>query len=199
MPYGLVDYSATLCRNRMLFFEMRIAAQLKLADWDEREIKRKVIAENLFQYKNPGGILKSVSMALRRLAVLDHVLLKMLVEAPLEQAKVVALYAILRTDRLFAEFVAEVIREKYLQRQNTVDELDFKVFFREKAEQHETIRQWKPDTFRKLRLAYTFVLAEGGLFNNTTERLITPLLMPPEFKAHLQQIGATKYLELMLG
>ena len=53
-----------------------------------------------------------VSSIVRRLRVLDPHLLEILAHGPLESARIVNIYAIMKTDRLFREFMVEVYLPK---------------------------------------------------------------------------------------
>ncbi|EYE87600.1 hypothetical protein Q428_12405 [Fervidicella metallireducens AeB] len=118
----------------------------------------------------------------------------------LQTSKQLAIYSILKIDRLFFEFMKEVYKEKLLLKDFIITDKDFNVFFRRKAEQSEQIAEWKDYTFYKLKQVYKRVLCEAGFIKNSKKEVeILPQIMEEEVVQHLKNIGDTPYLEVMLG
>ncbi|MEI0738845.1 BrxA family protein [Paenibacillus sp. JTLBN-2024] len=96
-----LDYSATLTGASFLFYEFKQVVSLKEQGIDETEIKNRVLGENLFQYQVKSSLKRSLPSVLRRVNVLDDTLRKMVLEESLDTGKIINLYAIMKTDRLF--------------------------------------------------------------------------------------------------
>ncbi len=127
-------------------------------------------------------------------------LLDKLANGNLETSKQVALYAILKTDRLFFEFMQEVYREKYLIRDYLITDKDFAIFFQRKAEQSQKVAEWKDYTFYKLKQVYKRILTEAGFVKkNKKDVEITRPLMEQELADFLNEKGDGIYLQAMLG
>ena len=106
------QYFANLTGEPYLYFELKQVAKLTLAGLSPTEIRAKIKEENLFQSATNKSIDKLLSATLKRVAVLDVPLLNLLVHGSLHTSKLVALIAILKTNRLFFEFLEEVYLEK---------------------------------------------------------------------------------------
>lgn len=192
-------YSAKLTGNPFLFFEMKIVASLKEQGLSDSQIKEKVINENLFQYKTRKSLVKRVNEVLRRINVLNEDLLDMLVSSDIETAKLICLYSILKTDRLFFEFMEEVVVEKYKLKQN-IENIDIKRFFEAKSEQDEDIAHWSESTkARLLPSSYKNILKDSGLIKNTRKMEVQSVFIAQDLSACIIKNGDRKYLKVMLG
>ncbi|MEN6390808.1 MAG: DUF1819 family protein [Syntrophomonas sp.] len=192
-------YSARLTGTSYLFFEMRIVADLMLKGLSKTDIDELVREQNLFQYRTPRSIKKRLGAIFTRLEVLDQQLLTMLAHGDTQNAKLVALYSILKTDTLFFEFCIEVLREKYLTNQESIDVVDFRNFFSHKGEQSTVVLSWHEYTVYKLRQVYTRILRESGLLKGAKKLTISPTVMDLGLKNHLRQIGEEQFVLAMLG
>ncbi len=98
-------------------------------------------------------------------------LLDKLVNGNLETSKQIALYAILKTDRLFFEFMQEVYREKYLIRDYLITDKDFAIFFFK--EKQNKVKKWQSGKiihFYKLKQVYKRILTEAGFVKKNKKR-----------------------------
>ena len=105
-------YSAKLTGESFLLYEFKIVAKLKKEGFSDKEIRKRVLEENLFQYKFKSSISRRLSPLIKRVNSIDNNLLNMLLKDPLEYGSIINLYTIMKNDRLFFEFMNEVIREK---------------------------------------------------------------------------------------
>ena len=108
-------YSASLTGEPLQFFESKVVAELMLKNLNFEEIKSKIYDENLFNYKTKKSIYKRVASVYKRLKGLDDFLIEFLVEGTSSNARVIVLYSIMQTNRLFYEFMTEVVRIKFLK------------------------------------------------------------------------------------
>ena len=164
------------------------------------DIKNKAIEENIFSANTETRKREIASTVTNRIKVLDDFLMDRIVNGNLQTSKQLALYAILKTDRLFFEFMAEVYKEKILLKDLSLSDKDFNTFFRRKAEQSERIASWKDYTFYKLSQVYKRILTEAGFIKNKKKEIeILPQIMEESLIEHLKGIGDLSYLEAMLG
>jgi hypothetical protein len=133
-----LDYSANLTGASFLFLELKQVLKLKKMGMSDVEIKKKVIEENVFQYQFPSSLKRIVPSVIRRANVLDEVLEDFVLHGQLEMGKIINLYAIMKSDRLFFEFMNDVIREKLEANNYLLEKKDLNVFFISKAEQDVT-------------------------------------------------------------
>lgn len=183
-----------------LYIETKKAATLILQGFKDFEIKDMSIKENIFQMKSEARKKEVASMVLKRLKVLDEFLLNKLVNGDLDTSKQIVIYAIMKTDRLFFEFMGEVYRDKNILKEKYITESDFNVYFQRKCEQSETVAAWKEYTFYKLKQVITRTLYEAGFIKNQKgdKEIIIPII-DYNLAEHLKQIGDGIYLEVMLG
>lgn len=192
-----LDYSSSLNGASFLLFELKQVAKLKQEGISLGEIRKKVIEENLLQFENKGRINRTLPSVMRRAEMLDTFLTNYLVEGTNEMAKVINLYAIMKTDRLFFEFMDEVISEKFQNNILLLEKKDINVFFAAKAEQSEKIASWSEINTEKLKRAFMQVLYESGILRNRKGNELSRLIIDDELKMHLIHIGDVKYLKAM--
>ncbi len=161
-----LKYNASLTGEPFLFYETRQVARLKLNGLNDKEILEEVINNNLFQYATEKSIPKRVRAALKRLQVLDENMLQYLLEKPSETAKIINLYAIVKSNRLVMEFVNEVVGEKFAANNLALDKKDMNEFFLEKREQSEDVARWRDDTIKKLKQVLLRMLTEAGILDD---------------------------------
>lgn len=193
-------YRSTIKARSFLYLELKKAAALYLQGYSHAGIKELACKENIFALNTENRIRDIAATISTRLQVLDIELLNILVDGNLETSKQVALYAILKTDRLFFEFMLEVFRGKYLLRDYTIFNKDYSLFFQRKAEQSPIVAAWKDYTYYKLKQVYNRILFEAGFIRRSRGKVeITRPLMVQDLKDHLKKKGDEIYLQAMLG
>ena len=193
-------YSTTIKLTDFLYLELKKVAKLKAKKpkLTPKEIKIKAIEDNIFQVDTVARRKTIANAMIKRLEVLDQYLLKQLTTGSIETSKQIALYTILKTDRLFFEFMQEVYREKYLIKEMYLKDKDFNIFFQKKSEQSERVASWKDYTYYKLKQTIIRILFEAGFINNQDERKILRPIINLGIREHLKEIGDEKYLQAML-
>lgn len=183
-----------------LYLELKKAISLKIQGFNEQDIKNKSLEENIFSVSTETRKKEIASAVINRIQVLDDYILDKIVNGSLQTSKQLTIYSILKTDRLFFEFMKEVYREKILLKDFNIDDKDFNIFFRRKAEQSEKVASWQDYTYYKLKQVYKRILSEAGFIKNTKNEVkIIPQIVEEEVKNHLIDIGDRVYLEAMLG
>ena len=193
-------YTSILKSRPYLYLELKKAAQLKIQGLNEDEIKMKAIDENIFAVNTEARKREIASTVINRILVLDEYILDQIVNGSLQTSKQLALYSILKTDRLFYDFMKEVFQEKILLKDFIITDKDFNIFFRRKAEQSEQIAEWKDYTFYKLKQVYKRILSEAGFIKNIKQEVkVLPQIIEIDVINHLKSIGDIPYLEAILG
>ena len=196
----MLSYTSILKSRPYLYLELKKASTLIIQGFSKEDIKIKAIEDNLFALNTESRKKEIASTIINRVEILDDFLLDKIAHGSLQTSKQLALYSILKTDRLFFEFMKEVYREKTLLKDVQITDKDFNVFFRRKVEQSEQIAEWKDYTFYKLKQVYKRVLTEAGFIRHSGKNVeILPQIMEEEVKNHLKNMGDTTYLEMMLG
>lgn len=192
-----LDYSATLTGASFLLYELKQVLKLKREGILEDDIKKKVIEENVFEYKFTSSLKRIAPSVIRRAFALDEQLQDRVLNGQLEEGKIINVYAIMKTDRLFFEFMNEVIREKLEANNYLLEKKDLNVFFISKMEQNEKMAKWTELTINKLKQVYMKLLYEAGLLMNKKTGELNRLLLDENLKHHLTSIGDSAYLRAM--
>ncbi|GAB6563738.1 DUF1819 family protein [Bacillus cereus group sp. Bc222] len=196
MVKGL-EYSAALTGASFLLYELKQVLKLKKQGLSDAEIKKKVVEDNIFEYRTTSSLKRSLPSVIRRLNVIDDTLCDLLLESPLEVSKIINLYAIMKTDRLFFEFMKEVIQEKLEANNYLLEKKDLNIFFLSKTEQDEKVAKWTELTINKLKQVYIKLLLEAGLLRDKKSGELNRLLIDEELKRHFISIGDFSYLQAM--
>lgn len=194
-----LQYSSNLAGVLFLYYELKQVAKLTLAGLSPVEIRAKIKDENLFQSATNKSIDKLLSATLKRVAVLDEMMLNLLVHGSLHTSKLVALLAIMKTNRLFLEFIEEVYLEKVQLGEQELESKDLRIFFNNKIEQSPKVAGWQESTVKKLSQVYSKILFEAGLINSTNKKRLTPPTIEEELLVHLRKIGDHRLSIAMTG
>jgi hypothetical protein len=90
--------------------------------------------------------------------------------------------------RLPREFVLEILCHNLLNYRNRVSPGEVAGFFEHKAEQSQVVKNWAPETGKKLRQVMLRFLTECGLLQTQKDFwLITPIPLSPELRAHVSK------------
>lgn len=192
-----LGYSATLTGASFLLYELKQVLKLKKQGLSDVEIKKKVIEANVFEYKFTSSLKRIVPSVMRRADILDEQLQEWVLNGPLDVGKTINLYAIMKTDRLFFEFMDEVIREKLEANNYLLEKKDLNVFFVTKAEQDEKMAKWTEQTISKLKQVYMKLLYEAGFLRDKKSGELSRVLLDEEIKHHLTFIGDYVFLRAM--
>jgi hypothetical protein len=197
---NMPNYKSTIKARSFLYLEMKKASSLYLQGFSIDEIKQKALEDNIFLLKTQNRIKEIASTIEDRMRVLDNFLISKIAQGNLETSKQITLYSILKTDRLFFEFMQEVYREKYLLMDNMITSKDFSIFFQRQAEQSRRVASWKDYTYYKLEQVYKRILLEAGYaIKNKTNIEITRPIMEKDIIDHLKGKGDDFYIKAMLG
>lgn len=120
----------------------------------QNEIKSACIEENLFGAVNAYRSKRIAGYLTNRVAALDAKEVQLFMESDPATQKLLNLIAILRTDRLFFEFLFDVYREKIILGITIMETRDANIFFNNKEVQSAEVEAWKDTTKRKLRSCY---------------------------------------------
>lgn len=195
-----LQYRSTIKSYPYFYYETKALAELVLQDLNDLEIKEKVIDENILQFNSEERKRQVASVILKRLKALDEYLIDKINTSSIETSKVIVLYSILKTDRLFFEFMNEVFRDKGFYREMYITDRDFYVFFEAKRQQSNHVASWSDYTFYKLRQVYIRILFEARLLKNKKgDREIECPIISADVQDHIVNLGDEKYIYAMIG
>ncbi|MBU9673999.1 DUF1819 family protein [Planococcus sp. CP5-4] len=192
-----LKYTSALTGAAFMFYEFKQVAILKEAGLSDTEIRKKVIDENLFQHEKISSLKRGLPYVLRRVNALDETLRNMVIEDSNEVGKTINLYAIMKTNRLFYEFMEEVIYEKFQLNNYSLEKKDLNTFFTMKMEQNENIAKWTEETIKKLKHVHSKILIDMGMLKNMKSGELNRIIMDERVKNHLTDIGDSKYVHVI--
>lgn len=159
-----------------------------LKEYDSLEVS----SENNFTKK-----FKSVS---KRIAILTPNLKKFLIEKNIENSSFINLYSILCVERIIAEFMDEVIKNKFYNFDYIVYDKDFKEYILSKEEQSEKVKSWSEASKKKMIIKIKNFLIEGGFLKKEKDgsfKILKPIV-DEDIINEINENGNKKILEIML-
>ena len=106
-----MKYSSNLNGAPFMLYEFTQLVKLKDEGLSDGEIKRKVMDGHLLEHRSISGLKRALPTILKRVNVLDATLRRFVINESIDVSKVINFYTIVKTDRLFYEFMDEVIKE----------------------------------------------------------------------------------------
>lgn len=179
---------ATYTGDQFLFFELKEVLKLKKQGLDDKQIREKVKSENLFQYTSSSSVARVLPPVIKRANILDNKLRAMILEEDSETGKIINLYAMMKSNRLFFEFMDEVVREKYKYGQLYIEKKDINEFFDRKIEQSEEIASWSESSIKKMKQVTMKALYECGMVENIRTGDMRRISISQNLKDHLISI-----------
>lgn len=192
-------YSAKLTGESFLLQELKIIAKLKKEGYEDKEIRKMILEDNLFQYKFKSSISRRLTPLMQRINLLDAKLINMLIANPLEDGVVINLYSIMKNDRFFFEFMNEVMSKKIQNNNEILEKKDINIFFDTKIEQNEEIAAWSESTVNKVKQVVRKILIEAGIIDSVKMGTVHKIMISNSLGEYLKRIGEEKYVLAMGG
>lgn len=189
------EYSAGAVKFSFWFMEFKKVVRLLTEGKSYQEIKEVVENENLFAAATPARARQIYSTVTARIKSLDDSFYPIFLKGDLSTQKLFALAAALTHDRLFFDFVYEVIREKIIIGSNEYADRDIRIFFQNKQLQDEKVAKWTDETLNRLGRSYKTMLYEAGVTDkaNGTRKILRPIL-----DREMEQWIMAHHMELIL-
>lgn len=193
-------YSAGLMSQSFWFLEFKKAVKMRQEGMTYDDIKKKCVEENLFGAAKEYRALRMAGYIITRVRAMDDILVDLFCTSDLATQKLINLVTILRTDRLFFEFVYEIYREKVILGIEIMEESDVNVFFTRKEAQSELIAGWKDSTKRHLRSCYLNFMTDANLLTVIDKKkMITPPILDIALERYLQSVGEEVLVKALAG
>jgi len=193
-------YSAGLMSQSFWFIEFKKIVKLINDGKSIDEIRALCLEDNLLGISKAYRAKRIYGYIINRVRTLDSTLIKLFCDSDLSTQKLINLITILRTDRLFFEFVYEVYREKVILGIPYMEDSDLGVFFKNKEAQSDDVATWKDSTVKHLKSNYLNYLADANLLSESTEKYsITPPIVDVVLERYLQAREETAILKAITG
>jgi Txe/YoeB family toxin of Txe-Axe toxin-antitoxin module len=183
-----MPYNGGLTAEQFLFYEMRIVSKQYIKGKSIDEIIKYIKRDNLFQYPTERKISKLARACYKRIVALgNEKLVYELANAPIEVAKQINLYAMMRYNRLVCEFMIDLIGEKYRQHDFSYTKKDINVFFSRLREQNDDIAAWSEQTIIKLKQVLTKCLIETKMLDSSRARELNLIFISAELERGIRE------------
>lgn len=183
-----MPYNGTLTAEQFLFYEMRIVSKQYLEKNSIEEIIEYIKRDNLFQYPTERMVVRLARACYKRIIALDNEkLVYELANAPIEVAKQINLYAMMRYNRLVREFMEGLIGEKYRQQDFSYTKKDINMFFSRLQEQNDDVAAWSEQTIKKLKQVLTKCLIETGMLDSVRDTTLNPIFISEELETGIRE------------
>ena len=193
-------YSAGLMSQSFWFVEFKKVVKLISNGKSQSEIKNACIEENLLGAVNSYRAKRIAGYLTSRVSALDAKEVQLFMESDLATQKLLNLIAILRTDRLFFEFLFEVYREKIILGIPLLEDSDVNIFFKNKETQSTIVDGWKESTKSHLRQCYFNYMVDANLLVMDGKiRRITPPILDIALERHLEAKGEGTMIKAITG
>ncbi len=194
------DYSAKLTGEPFLYTETKIIANYLLDGYEESELKKKNIDENLIKYKSIKSVVRVNPPIFRRLKVMDNEMLEDFVESDVENSKYILLYTVMKTDRLVRDFIFEVYKDKLMMKKDYIEKYDIDNWYEEKCILSETLKSKTESTSAKLKQVIMKILQDSNLVIKEKNRfkIVRPLLKE-KYISMLDKNGDYEYAKAIGG
>jgi len=195
-----MEYSAGMVSSLFWYIDSKKTAKYLIQLKDIKEIKNIVITENIYQVQSVNRSNYIFNTVIRRLSSLDGYSINAIVNADIATSKLMVLLSIMKTDRLFFEFMHEVFKEKLILGDFILKDRDLNNFFDIKRTQSEAVNKWTEATITKLKQCYTRILLEAGiLVNSSGDREITPVTMDYKVSSYLKENNLSALVYAITG
>ena len=195
-----MEYSAGLVSQSFWFVEIKKIIKLINDGMTEEEIKELCINENLFGAMKEYRAKRIYGYIWNRTKKLDKAMIELFCSSDIATQKVINLISILKSDRLFLEFMFEVYREKNILGVNVIEDSDVNIFFKNKEIQSEDVVAWSDATKRRLRSIYINYLIDSNLLTVVEKRkTITPPILDIALERYLKANGDDTILKAITG
>lgn len=170
-------YSLSFTTGSLLLKESVTVAEqfLALSHWNTvREI---ILNQNLLQVRTLNTSRRLYQEVASRLKTLYYSELKLLVQGSQEEQGYLLWLALCRRYQFIADFAVEVLRERFVNLQKTLNYEDFNSFYNDKADFHPELEKIALTTRMKLRQVLFKMMREANLV--VGENWISPVILSP--------------------
>lgn len=171
-------YNFSFTSGTLLLSEMRLLAAeyIRVGDWET--VRRECSTGNLLAFRTLVSCRKFGAIIISRLKEFSPEELSYFIGVGTEEGRLLCWVTVCRRYTFIRDFMAEVVRERYLSGMHEVTYSDYASFFNDKAQYHPEMEKLSDQTQGKIRQMVFKMMAEAGIIENKTR--IVPTIMPPK-------------------
>lgn len=164
------------------------------------EIKKEIVDNNLFGAPNEYRANRYYGYISRRAASLDDKAIDLFFDSDLTTQKLMNFICILRTSRIYFDFINEVYCEKIILGAEELSLVDTRIFFNNKTVQSEEIAAWKEPTKKRIQSAFLTIMTETNLLiDKDKKKIINPPIIDVLLEKYLEGCGETDIIRALTG
>ena len=195
-----MDYVANLVSQSFWFLETKKTAELILDGFSRKDILDKSLNDNIFKVESINSKKKIANFTFKRLNNFDSEGLEIFLDCDNINAKIFILISILCNDKLFFEFVYEVVRSKIILNELFIKKSDLNLFFKDKMLQSEKVDSWSESTVNKLQSRYLEMLKAAGLIKvDKNDRFLQVPFIDFRLRDYLEKNNFKVYVDCLTG
>lgn len=167
---SVVNYTSSLTSEPFLYEETKVVVMLRLQGYTDKEIREKIIKNNLWGYNSIKQATRLLPVVLRRIIFLDDTMADVLVNGNEQASKMIALNLVMKNNLLFSDFVKEIYFAKVESKEKIITKDDISDFFERKRISSDVVASWNPCVFKKLGQVYIRILYLTNLVDDILDR-----------------------------
>lgn len=167
---------------------------------EETDFRQKLKDNDILDCKSESNFKKKYQTINKRIKTITDGLMKKIITENIENGKFINLYLILCIERFIAEFMDEVVREKFINFDYILVESDFRNYLKHKEEQSEIVNNWTESGKEKMLVKIKNFLSEGGFIKKQKDGSykISKPLIDEEIIKEIRENGKKEILKIML-
>ncbi len=182
-PMAKVLYKTSLTREPFLFYEMRTVCRLLEKGMGKTDVVENIVKKNLFQYPTEKSIRRMAKACVVRANFLgDDKLVSIMAHGPIEEAKQVCLYAMIKEHRLVLDFMVTLVGEKFRTLNFAWNSKEVTEFLSRLKEQNESVASWSDSTVKKIREVLSRLLVENGYLKTSRSSTLESVYLYPNLE-----------------
>jgi hypothetical protein len=180
--------------------ETAAAARMLLGGVTPKEVRTRIVDDNVFQLTSPASRKTAANAVLPRLEEASAGLLDLLASDVPDVRRLTTLYVILLQHRLLREFMTDVVVPKAGLASDAVTGTDVSAFMERVASQQPDVSAWSASTRQKAASNLVRVLTDAGLLQKDRSggHTVQVSWVPQELRSELDQAGRSRFLTLLL-
>ena len=191
-----MTYKTSIKGTSFWYNESIKTVKLMLKGLSKTEINTLTSNENTYQVATRTRSKTISNTTYNRMSIYDNKLLEMFINADVTTSKIMVMISIIRTDRLFYEYMYDVYREHKLLGDKQLTRLEMDKFMEQKKIESEKISKWSIEVIKRLERAYFTFMRESGLL--TEDNLINDIYIDYEVQRELEKEGFKEILDIIL-
>lgn len=193
------EYRATV-NHAFWYDEFRQYIQLLNSGMTAAQIRTLAIEQNIFLASTPQRGKQMIGVLERRAKQLNREILAMFTELDIPNQKIVTMIAIMKMNKLIAEFMFEAYRNELIIGDNILEEHEYTAFFNKKQSESLEVAEWTNATVRRMRgVIKTFLRDSGLVVERDTKDYLNPIPLNQRLRQALYNDGQQVIIDSLTG